>query len=112
MDPSNPRTLYASTWTVRRTPYSLSSGGKGSKLWKSTDAGASWEELSSKEGFPLGLLGIIGIAVSPVNSERIWAMVENEPDGGLYRSDNGGNTWRKLNNERALRQRAWYYTRI
>jgi photosystem II stability/assembly factor-like uncharacterized protein len=111
-DPTNPRTLYASTWTIRRTPYSLSSGGEGSKLWKSIDEGASWKEISAKEGFPKGLLGIIGVAVSPVNSDRIWAMVENEPDGGLYRSDDGGETWRKLNNERALRQRAWYYTRI
>lgn len=112
LDPNNPRTLYASTWTVRRTPYSLSSGGAGSKLWKSTDEGATWEELSSKEGFPSGLLGIIGVAVSPVNSERVWAMVENESAGGLYRSDDGGASWRKLNDERALRQRAWYYTRI
>ncbi len=111
-DPSNPRTLYASTWTIRRTPYSLSSGGAGSKLWKSTDEGATWEELSAKNGFPQGLLGIIGIAVSPANPNRVWAMVENEPDGGLYRSEDGGASWRKLNKKRALRQRAWYYTRI
>lgn len=111
-DPTNPRTLYASTWTIRRSPYSLSSGGEGSKLWKSTDEGATWEELSAKDGFPQGMLGIIGVAVSPANPNRVWAMVENEPDGGLYRSDDGGESWSKLNNERALRQRAWYYTRI
>lgn len=112
IDPQNYRTIYASTWTIRRTPYSLSSGGPGSKLWKSTDEGQTWMELSDKEGFPAGLKGIIGIAVSPVNNQRLWALVENEPDGGLYRSDNGGSSWKKVNSQRSIRQRAWYYTRI
>jgi photosystem II stability/assembly factor-like uncharacterized protein len=112
IDPQNYRTLYASTWTIRRTPYSLSSGGSGSKLWKSTDEGAHWREISDNNGFPKGMLGIIGVAVSPANNQRVWAQVENEPDGGLYRSDDGGKNWKKINNERALRQRAWYYTRI
>lgn len=111
-DPANPRILYASTWTVRRTPYSLSSGGEGSKLWKSTDNGESWTEVSNKPGFPKGLLGIIGVTVSPANPDRVWAQVENEPDGGLYRSDDGGQNWKKMNNDRSLRQRAWYYSRI
>ena len=112
LDPANPRIMYASTWTVRRTPYSLSSGGEGSKLWKSTDNGENWEDISNNEGFPKGLLGIIGVAVSPANPDRVWAQVENEPGGGLYRSDNGGKTWQKMNNDRSLRQRAWYYTRV
>lgn len=112
IDPQNPRTLYASTWTIRRTPYSLSSGGPGSKLWKSTDAGDNWEEISINEGFPKGLKGIIGVTVSPVNNDRVWAIVENEPDGGLYRSDDAGKTWTKVNNQRSIRQRAWYYSRI
>ena len=111
-DPSNPRILYASTWTVRRNPYSLSSGGDGCKLFKSTDNGETWNEISSKPGFPEGLKGIIGVTVSPANPDRVWAQVENEPVGGLYRSENGGNSWKKVNNERDLRQRAWYYTRI
>ncbi len=111
-DPTNPRILYASTWTVRRTPYSLSSGGKGCKLFKSTDNGETWKEISSNPGFPNGLLGIIGVTVSPANPNRVWAMVENEPDGGLYRSDDGGAHWEKVNDQRDLRQRAWYYTRI
>jgi photosystem II stability/assembly factor-like uncharacterized protein len=111
-DPSNPRVLYASTWTFRRTPYSFSSGGAGSKLWKSTDNGETWNEISKNQGFPKGLLGIIGVTVSPANPNRVWAMVENEPDGGLYRSDDNGETWKKMNNERDMRQRAWYYTRI
>ncbi|MEO0897422.1 MAG: glycosyl hydrolase [Bacteroidota bacterium] len=111
LDPTNPRVLYASTWRIRRTPYSLSSGGEGSALWKSTDGGDTWENLSEKKGMPKGDLGIIGIAVSPVKKDRVWALVENK-DGGVFRSDDGGETWRKTNSSRALRQRAWYYTRI
>ncbi len=111
-DPSNPRILYASTWTMRRTPYSFSSGGAGCKLFKSTDNGETWKEISTNPGFPTGLKGIIGVTVSPANPDRVWAQVENEPDGGLYRSDDGGATWSHLNDDRNLRQRAWYYTRI
>jgi photosystem II stability/assembly factor-like uncharacterized protein len=112
MDPSNPRIMYASTWRVQRTPYSLSSGGDGSALWKSTDSGETWSEISSNKGFPSGTLGIIGVTVSPVNNQRVWAMVENKDKGGLYRSENGGETWSLVNSDRSLRQRAWYYTRL
>jgi len=111
LDPNNPRIIFASTWRVRRTPYSLESGGEGSALWKSTDGGDSWENISSKEGLPKGIWGISGIAISPVNSDRIWAIIENEK-GGVYRSDDGGEKWKLINDSRALRQRAWYYTRI
>ena len=112
IDPTNPRILYASTWRVQRTPYSLSSGGEGSALWKSTDEGETWTEISINKGFPEGILGIIGVTVSPLNNQRVWAMVENKDHGGLYRSDDGGQTWNKVNDERKLRQRAWYYTRV
>ncbi len=112
MDPNNPRILYASTWNVQRTPYSLSSGGEGSALWKSTDSGESWNEISKNKGFPVDTLGIIGVTVSPENSDRVWAIVENKEKGGVYRSDNGGTTWEHVNDDRSLRQRAWYYTRI
>ncbi len=112
IDPTNPRILYASTWNVQRTPYSLSSGGDGSALWKSIDRGESWTVISTKKGFPKGTLGIIGVTVSPVNNQRVWAMVENKEDGGLYQSDDGGDTWNLVNSERSLRQRAWYYTRV
>jgi len=111
LDPNNPRIVYASTWRIRRTPYSLESGGEGSALWRSTDGGDNWENLSDKEGMPEGPLGIIGIAVSPQNSERVWAIIEAE-DGGVFRSDDGADTWKRINDKRALRQRAWYYTRI
>ncbi|WP_299548040.1 glycosyl hydrolase [Seonamhaeicola sp.] len=112
MDSTNVRIIYASTWRVKRTPYSLSSGGEGSALWKSTDSGKTWKEISTNEGFPTGILGIIGVTVSPVNNQRVWAMVENKDKGGLYRSDDGGKTWEQVNDERKLRQRAWYYTRV
>jgi len=112
MDPTNPRVLYASTWRINRTPYSLNSGGEGSALWKSTDSGETWTEISTKKGFPEGTLGIIGVTVSPLNSQRLWAIIENKDKGGLYRSEDGGETWNQVNSERKLRQRAWYYTRV
>jgi photosystem II stability/assembly factor-like uncharacterized protein len=112
MDPTNPRVLYASTWRINRTPYSLNSGGEGSALWKSTDSGETWTEISTNKGFPEGTLGIIGVTVSPLNSQRIWSIIENKDKGGLYRSEDGGETWTQVNSERKLRQRAWYYTRL
>jgi photosystem II stability/assembly factor-like uncharacterized protein len=111
MDPTNPRILYASTWNVRRTPYSLSSGGPGSALWKSTDGGDTWVNLMDKKGMPEGTIGIIGVTVSAANPNRVWALIENQ-EGGIFRSEDGGESWRRINQERKLRQRAWYYTRI
>jgi photosystem II stability/assembly factor-like uncharacterized protein len=111
LDPANPRILYASTWRVKRTPYSLDSGGPGSGLWKSTDGGDTWTDITRKPGLPKGTVGIVGVAVSPVDSDRVWAIVEAE-DGGVFRSDDGGEKWQRLNQDTNLRQRAWYYTRI
>ena len=111
MDPTNPRILYASTWRVKRTPYSLESGGEGSALWKSMDGGDTWENISGNEGLPEGTWGISGVTVSPVEPNRVWAIIENEA-GGVYRSDDGAKTWKRVNKARKLRQRAWYYTRI
>ncbi len=111
LDPNNPRIMYASTWRVKRTPYSLESGGEGSALWKSTDSGESWTNISSSKGLPEGILGIIGVTVSPVNSKRVFAIIESK-EGGVFRSDDGGKNWAKVNDSRSLRQRAWYYSRI
>ena len=112
IDPSNPRILYASTWRVNRTPYSFNSGGEGSALWKSADQGKTWKKISTNKGFAVGVLGIIGVTVSPVNPQKIWAIVENENSGGVYRSDDGGLSWSYINSSRSLRQRAWYYSKI
>jgi len=111
MDPSNPNVLYAAIWHVKRTPHSLESGGPDGGLWKTTDGGDTWTDLTRNPGMPKGLVGKIGVAVSPVNPERVWALVEAE-EGGVLRSEDGGKNWRRINEDRRLRQRAWYYTRI
>ena len=111
IDPSNPRILYATTWRIQRTPYSLFSGGQGCGIWKSSDSGETWTDLTANPGLPTDTLGIIGITVSPVNSQRLWAIVESKT-GGVFRSDDAGLSWTKTNEARNLRQRAWYYTRI
>ena len=111
LDPSNPNTMYAGFWEVYRKPWTLESGGPGSGIFKSVDGGDTWTELTRNAGLPRGMVGKVGITVSPANPERVWAIVEAE-DGGVFRSDNAGRTWTKVNDERRLRQRAWYYTRI
>ncbi|MCY7293789.1 MAG: hypothetical protein LH615_16550 [Ferruginibacter sp.] len=112
MEPGNPSTLYASTWNVRRTPYSFESGGPGSGLWKSIDAGETWTNLMEKKGLPKKeVIGNIGITVSAVNPERIYALIECK-SRGLYRSDDGGNTWEKQTDDANILQRAWYFSKI
>ncbi len=112
MDPNNPRILYAAMWNMKRNGYRMDSGGPDSKLYKSTDGGETWENLSDKPGMPKGINGIIGVTVSPVNSNRIWSIIENTEAPGIYRSDDAGSTWTRVNQDRALLQRAWYYCRI
>ena len=111
IDPRNPNVLYAALWQAYRTPWSMSSGGAGSGLFKSTDGGDTWTELTRNPGMPKGVIGKIGVTVSAAAPGRVWAMVEND-DGGLFRSDDGGATWKRVNAERKLRQRAFYYSRL
>jgi photosystem II stability/assembly factor-like uncharacterized protein len=111
LDSSNPRIMYAALWEFYRTAYSLSSGGPGCGLFKSTDGGDTWNEISRNPGLPTGMQGKIGVAVSPAKPSRVWAIIEAK-DGGVFRSDDGGQTWSRVNEERRLRQRAFYYSRI
>ncbi|MBI3792900.1 MAG: glycosyl hydrolase, partial [Gemmatimonadetes bacterium] len=112
LDPSNPDVVYAAMWQAYRTPWSLSSGGVWSGLHKSTDGGLTWTDLTkTARGLPSGNIGKIGIAVSPARPSRVWAIIEHD-SGGVYRSDDGGRTWAWINQDRKLRQRAWYYSKI
>ena len=108
-DPHNPNILFASLWEARRTPWSLTSGGPGSGLYRSSDAGATWKKLE-EHGLPKGPYGRIGVAVA-ANSERIYALIEAH-EGGLYRSDDGGASWEYVNPTRNIQQRAWYYMHV
>jgi photosystem II stability/assembly factor-like uncharacterized protein len=109
LDPTNPRVLYAGLWPMRRTPWSLESGGDTGGLFRSTDGGDTWEELTN--GLPDGVTGKIGVSASPARAGRVWAIVEAD-DGGVFRSDDSGDSWTLVNDDRALRQRAWYYTHV
>ncbi len=112
MEPGNTNTFYATTWRVIRTPYSLESGGDGSALWKSTDGGETWIMLNNKKGFPANeTIGIIGVSVSATNPDKVYAIIEAK-SGGLYRSDDAGETWTKQTDDSNIRQRAWYYHKI
>ena len=112
VDATNPDVLYASVWEAWRRSWGMSSGGEESGLFKSTDGGESWTEITDNVGLSDGPVGKIGVAVSPANPDRVWALIEHEPDGGVWRSDDAGATWEKVNDERKLRQRAFYYTRV
>jgi photosystem II stability/assembly factor-like uncharacterized protein len=115
IDPSNPRVVFAGMWQARRRPWEMTSGGPGGDLFVSRDGGDTWTSLKKppkkedkKNGLPPGLWGKIGVAVAPSDSSRVYALIEAEK-GGLYRSDDGGETWRLASDDRNLRQRAWYY---
>ncbi len=111
MDPNNPRILVAALWDAQRYPHALRSGGDDSSIYKSTDGGDSWAEITRNPGLPTGVLGKIGVAISPAKSGRIWALVEAE-DGALFRSDDNGETWERICEQGDLRRRAWYYIHI
>lgn len=110
MNPANPRILYAGMWRAERKPWTLVSGGPEGGVYRSTDGGDTWKKLAG--GLPTGIVGKVGVTVSPARPDRVWAIIEAEPDGGIYRSDDAGTTWTRVNSENKLRQRAWYYSRV
>jgi photosystem II stability/assembly factor-like uncharacterized protein len=111
MEPGNPQVFYAGTWRLIRTPYSLESGGEGSGLWKSTDGGETWTNITAKKGLPKGVWGIVGVAVAPSNPDKVYAIIENAA-GGMFASNDAGETWTLTSNDNNIRQRAWYYTKV
>jgi photosystem II stability/assembly factor-like uncharacterized protein len=112
MDPRNPNVLFAALWEANRTPWSLTSGGPGSGLYRSGDGGSTWKKLEGK-GWPEGVLGRIGVSISGADSRRVYALVEAADEkGGLYRSDDGGDSWKQVTDDHRLRHRPWYYTHV
>ncbi len=111
MDTHNPRVLFASAWQVVRRPWGVFSGGEASGIFRTSDGGETWEDITRRPGLPNGVLGRIGVAVSPAKRDRVWALVEAE-DGGVFRSDDGGDTWTRLAQEGQLTQRPFYYSHI
>ena len=113
MDPSNSKIMYVTFWQAGRKPWLLVSGGAGSGIFKTTDGGDTWTEITRAKGLPqTGLLGAIGITVSPAKPSRLWAILEHEANGGVYRSDDAGATWTFMSGDRNLRQRSWYYSKL
>ena len=111
VDRTNPNVLYAALWEAYRIEYQMSSGGPGSGLFKSTDGGETWQEITRNPGMPSGVVGRIGVSVSGADPNRVYALVENE-NGGLLSSDDAGATWKLINPNRSIRQRAFYYTHV
>ncbi len=111
IDPDNPNVMYAALWEAYRVEYQMSSGGPGSGLFKSTDGGETWTEITRNPGLPAGVIGRIGVSVSGADPKRVYALVEHE-NGGLFSSSDAGATWTLVNSNRNIRQRAFYYTHV
>ena len=111
LDPTNPQVIYVALWEAHRNAFEMSSGGPGSGIFKSIDGGDHWTEISRNPGLPSAMLGKIGFSVSGADANRLYAQIEAE-DGGFFRSDDAGATWKKVNERRDLRQRAFYYSRV
>ena len=113
IDPTNPRILFASMWKFQRMPWGMNAGGGRSGLWKTTDGGDTWKEVTFNPGIPAKPLGKIGISISPANPRRVYASIE-APDsaGGIFRSDDGGDTWTRTSDDQKWSVRAWYYSGV
>ena len=109
MDYNNPRVLYASFWDHQRLPWYVRSGGNGSGIWKTIDGGENWKKLTI--GLPKKVMGKIGVTVSRANPNLVYAIIESD-EGGLYRSEDAGESWVLVNEDRVLRARSWYYMHI
>ena len=112
IDQNNPRVIYAAFWEAYRNFWQISSGGEDSGIWRSMDCGDSWENISASKGLPKGLMGKIGLAASPAQPGRLWAIIENQPDGGIYRSDDYGESWVVGSKDNRFISRAWYYMHL
>lgn len=116
MDPSNPQVLYASTWQMSRQPWTFSSGGSGSGIYKTTDGGENWTKITHNKGLPSGIFGKVGLAVAPSNPKVVYALIQANykpgHPGGLFRSEDGGKTWKLMNDDLSITQRAFYYMRV
>lgn len=112
INPSNPRVMYAAMWRAERKPWTLIDGGPEGGVWKTTDGGDTWTKLTN--GLPGGTLGRIGVDVSPADPDRVWVLLEGdqEKEGGLYRSDDAGRSFERINRNHKLRSRAWYYMHV
>jgi photosystem II stability/assembly factor-like uncharacterized protein len=111
LDPGNPDVMYAGFWQVNRKSWGMFSGGPGSGLHKSTDGGSTWTSLKNNPGLPQSIWGKVGVSVSGADPNRVYAIIEAD-SGGVFVSDDAGATWTRTNQDRNLRQRAFYYTRI
>lgn len=111
MEPGNPSVFYAGMWRVLRTPYSMESGGDGSGLYKSEDGGETWKPISRNKGLPKGVWGVVGVAVAPSNSDKVYAVIESR-EGGMFVSNDAGETWTLTSSDNNIRQRAWYYSKV
>lgn len=111
MEPGNPQVLYAASWEAQRYPWKFNSGGPGSGIFKTSDGGDSWKEISDNPGLPTGIKGRIGLTISAARPERVWAIIEAEKKG-IYRSEDGGENWALISSNPDMHQRPWYYHHI